>query len=112
MTRIQLACYALLASAAVLAGLLLVQINSHVPAAEAAMVIARDNYSLMTASTRQGEEALFIVVGDKLLIYTTDLRGARGRLNLSRAADLGQIFAALPGAGAPGGAPGGGARPR
>jgi hypothetical protein len=94
MNRIQLACYSLLASAFILGGLLLVNLGPRMTSrADAAMVIARDNFTLMTAMTRSQEEALFVLdnLGNRLLVYRLDL--GRNRLELAGAADLAQIFA-------------------
>ncbi len=109
MTRIQLACYALLASALVLTGLLIVQGRSVMPEANAALVIAEPGFSFMTAETRREEEALFVIVNDKMMIYTTSLTGSRGRLELVSATDLTRLFS---GTDAGGGATGGGRTPR
>ena len=83
MTRIETACYALLAAAFVLAGILVVQLNARFTAeAQASLVIARDNFTLMTARTRQNEEALFVLDNSngRLLIYRLNLAGRRKQL--------------------------------
>ncbi len=109
MNRIQLACFALLASALVLAGLLVSNGRQVLPEAQAALVIAEPGFSFMTAETRRDEEALFVIVNDKLMIYTTSLTGARGRVELVSATDLSRLFS---GTDAGGGATGGGRAPR
>ena len=76
MTRIEIACYALIATAFMLAGILVVALDGyHAESAHANMVIARDNFTLMTANTRQTEEALFVLdnANARLLIYRLDL---------------------------------------
>ena len=76
MTRLQTACYCLIATAFVLAGILVVTLSSRMNnQAQAAMVIARDNFTVMTANTRAEEEALFVLdnANARLLIYRLDL---------------------------------------
>lgn len=99
MTRIQTACYALLASAFVLAGMLLVQLPSMSNTAEASLVISRNNFTLLTAKTRSNEESLFVInnATDRLLIYTLDL--GRKRIELSGTANLADLFSAGRGGG-------------
>ncbi|MEM1354718.1 MAG: hypothetical protein AAGC44_13555 [Planctomycetota bacterium] len=73
MNNTKLACLALLASAFVLTGILLVQIDRNTTSNEARadMVIAQPQFSLMTAQTRQGNESLFVLDNNKgvLLVY-------------------------------------------
>ena len=93
MTRIEVACYALLASAFVLAATLLVSLDARWEAeARASLVIARDNFTLLTAKTREVEEALFVLdnANQRLLIYRLDL--GRKQLQLARASDVTQLF--------------------
>jgi len=93
MDRIDLARYSLIASAFVLAGLLIVNLPDRVvPTAHAELVINKENLTLMTAKTRPGEEALFVLDGSrgKLLIYRLDV--GRKQLELSGSADLAQLF--------------------
>lgn len=77
MNRIQTACTCLIASAVALTGLLLIQLSNQVQpnTAEAEMVIARDNFTLMTANIRDNEEALFVLdnATGTLLVYRLDL---------------------------------------
>ncbi|MEM9883639.1 MAG: hypothetical protein AAF800_12055 [Planctomycetota bacterium] len=72
-----IACYALTASALVLSGMLLVTLAQRTGPAEAdaAMVIARQNFTLMTAATRSGEESLFVLdnTTGTLLVYRLDI---------------------------------------
>ena len=103
MTRIQMACYCLIASAFVLAALLVVSGAPRLATvAEGAMVISRDNFTLMTAKTRSNEEALFLVdnTSQRLLIYRLNL--PRNQLELVGGGDLSKIFAAAGGAGGAG----------
>jgi hypothetical protein len=105
MNRIQLACYGLMTSAFVLGGLLLYVLPSRMDnRAEANMVVARENFTLMTARSRAGEESLYVLENSsqKLLIYTLDM--TRKRLEPTTAADLAAVFRT----GAPGGGGGGG----
>lgn len=92
MTRIQMTCYCLIASAFILAGMLITQLAGVSNTAEADMVITRDNFTLLTAKTRSGEESLFIInnATNRLLIYTLDL--PRKNIELAGAADLSTIF--------------------
>ena len=92
MNRTELACCCLAASAAVLAGLVLTQMNTLAAPAEAALVINRDNLTLMTAQTRSSEDGLFILDNrsQRLLVYTTD--AARKRLNLVGNLNLVEAF--------------------
>lgn len=92
MTRIETACFGLIASAFILAGILIVQISAMPNTAEASLVITRDNFTLLTARTRNGEESLFVVNNNtsRMLIYTLDI--ARKRIVLSGGADLTEVF--------------------
>jgi len=92
MTRIETACYGLIASAFILAGLLLVQVSDMPNTADASLVISRNNFTLLTAKTRSNEESLFIInnATDRLLVYRLDL--ARKRIELSGGANLGELF--------------------
>lgn len=90
MKRFEFASYSLLASAFVLAGLLVVQMQNHtvLPTANAEMVLNRGNITLMTAQTRPNEEAIFILENTtaKLLVYKVD--AAKKRIDLARSAEL------------------------
>lgn len=104
MKRIELACCALLASAFVLGGLLLVQLDRHggfASRADADMVITRGNLTIMTARTKSNEEALFILenVSERLLIFTLDLPKKRLQLAVPPVV-LSQLFATAPSPGA------------
>jgi hypothetical protein len=92
MTRIQVACYSLMASAFVLAGLLVVNLDLGGAPAQAEMVIARENFTLMTARTRENEESLFVLDNStgRLLIYS--LNAPRRQLQLVANANVGEIF--------------------
>lgn len=106
MDRIRLACYGLIASAFVLAGLLFVSLDGRLNStAEADMLIARNNFTLMTARTRDGVESLFLLDNStgRLLIYTLDGRD----LKLGANVELARIFER-----AAGGAAGGNRRGR
>ena len=92
MTRIETACYALIASAFILTGLLIVQVSHMSNTAEANMVVTRDNFTLLTARTRSGDESLFIINNNtsKLMIYNLDV--ARKNMELASVTDLSRIF--------------------
>lgn len=106
MTRIQLARYCLIASAFVLAGLLLYSARGGVlPEARADMVLQKGNLTFLTTPTANNEEALFVIdnVSQRLLVYTIELRrGGQVELKVSRS--LKQMFG-------PSGRSAGGGRP-
>lgn len=107
MDNVRLACYALVASAFALAGMLALAMSRHEATAHAEMVIARDNFTLMTAQTRAGVESLFVLDNQsgRLFIYNT---GRRGEIEFVGGGDLGQIFSrAAQGGGNAGGGGGG-----
>ena len=94
MTRHHLACYALTASAALLAGVLLVQLVQQGAVgsrAEASMVIAEPSFTVMTARTRANEDSLFALDNRQgtLMVYTL---GARGELQIATVVDIDAIF--------------------
>jgi len=94
MTRIQLACIVLLASAFVLTGVLIssVQNKQLLNTADANMVVTRGPITALTARTRDGEECLFVLENTTqvLLIYRTDV--AKNRVELVRALSLAEAF--------------------
>jgi hypothetical protein len=93
MGRTEVACYSLMASAFVLAGVWIAAAPDRLgPAAEASLVVGKETVTLMTARTRPDEEALFVLdsLRGKLLIYRLDL--GKKQLELSGSADLTQIF--------------------
>ena len=92
MNRIETACYGLIASAFILAGLLIVQLSATPNTAEASLVISRDNFTLLTAKTKNGEESLFIInnITSRLLIYSLDM--GRESMELVGGADLKTLF--------------------
>ena len=82
MNRTELACYGLLVSAFLLAGMLVVQMQSRgplSPTAEAEMSITRGDLSVMTARTKDNEEALFVMdnISQELHIITLDISKKR-----------------------------------
>jgi hypothetical protein len=81
MNRVQTASCVLTASAFVLAGLLIAQLDALTPRAEAEVAVSENNLSLLTARTATDEEALFILDGQRqrLLIYQVRLGRAGGR---------------------------------
>lgn len=92
MNKLQLACYSLTASAFVLAGLLVVALQNHLPQAHAGLVTQKDDYAFLTATTRSGEDSLFILDSrnQRLMVYTLDV--GKKRIDLARTEDLNQIF--------------------
>jgi len=95
MNRIQTACYCLMASAVVLSGLLVVQLSERVTPneAEASLVIARENFTLLTAEVRDGEEALFVLdnTTGTMLVYRLEL-GRGSSLQPAGGVRLSEIF--------------------
>ncbi len=88
MKRTETACYALLASAFLLTGMLISDLNQRggvLPSADAAMVISRGDLTLMTAKTKNDEEALFVLdnYSKRLSIFTVDMGKKRMELALS-----------------------------
>lgn len=92
MNRIQTACYSLIASAAVLAGLILVQLDGPAGTAMASEAIKHNNLSIVTAQIRSGEEGLFVLdsTTGRLIIYR--LESARQRFELIASGDIGELF--------------------
>lgn len=94
MNRIQYACFALIASAFVLAGMLVSQMGSRlVQPAYAGEAILRDNLSTVTAQAREGEDALFVLdsISERLMIYR--LEAGKKRLELAASVNLAELFA-------------------
>lgn len=96
MNRIQTACYCLIASAVVLSGMLVVQLSERVEPneAEAALVIARENFTLLTAEVRNGEEALFVLDNTTATLLVYRLEVSRGSLQPAGGIRLTEIFEA------------------
>ena len=92
MNNIQMACYALIASAFVLAGLLVYNLGGQ-NQAQAGMVISEGVFSIMTAQTRENEESLFVLENNSatLLVYRLELR--KQQLTLVGALPIGPRFA-------------------
>ena len=93
MNRTQLACYGLLVSALILGGMLITQTgNLYEQKAEAAQVIARDNFTLLTAKSRNAEEALWVLdnASGQLMIYSFDI--ASNRIDMITTQNVGRIF--------------------
>ena len=92
MRRTELACYGLLASALLLAGMLIVQLQTHgslTPEANAAMTLTRGDLTVMTARTKNKEEALFVMdnITQELHVFTLDLGKKRLKRNTTRRLD-------------------------
>ncbi|MEL7087267.1 MAG: hypothetical protein AAGL98_02305 [Planctomycetota bacterium] len=94
MNRIQTVCYCLIASALVLSGLLVVQLAEKTSPneAEASLVIARENFTLLTAEVRDEEEALFVLdnTSGTLLIYRLNISSKN--MELAAGLPLKEIF--------------------
>ena len=95
MTCIESARYSLIASACVLAGLLVYSAGGRVlPQAYGGMGLTKGNLTFLTAKSANDEEALFVLdnVSQRLLIYTTSLRGRRGLVEPKVNRHLQQMF--------------------
>ncbi|MBX2853140.1 MAG: hypothetical protein KTR15_15505 [Phycisphaeraceae bacterium] len=103
MNRIQTACFCLIASAFVLAAILVVRVDqqSASNAAHADMVIAQPQFTMMTARTRgggggnngnAGDESLFILENTRgiLLVYTPNI--GREQLTPITSIKMSEIF--------------------
>lgn len=94
MTQMKLTCFGLLASACLLAALLVVQIDDRrlLPGARAEMVVNTTSLTFLTTQTQPGEEALFVLdnTSQKLLIYKTDK--SRKRVELAGLEELPKLF--------------------
>lgn len=93
----RLACYFLIASAFILSGLLLTNSRDFFEnPADAAMVIAKDDVTLMTAKTRNGEESLFVLDNrnERIFVYRVDVN--RNEMNLVGLQNLAEIFGSAP----------------
>lgn len=97
MTRIQAACLCLLASALVLAGLLIARVGDLASPAYANMVTGKSDFQFLTARTEKGEDALFVLDNrsQKLVIYTTDVRGRNGTIRPVGGMNLAREFTRL-----------------
>jgi len=96
MDRLQLACYSLLASAAVILALIIfVAQDRFLPQAYAGNVLNRDDYTMLTATTSSSEEALFVIDSrsEKLLVYGVS-KSSGGRLERIYVEDLARLFEA------------------
>ena len=114
MNRTQIACYCLLASAFMLAGLLIVNVQRAqiLPTAHADQVLAKGSLTIMTGRTGNSDESLFVLdnISQRLLIYRVKLTGRKGRIELARFVELDQLFSQTVAKGAGNG--GGGRAPR
>lgn len=93
MTRIQLACCFLLASAFLLGGILLVMLDAKFTStAYATQTVSTGDFSILTAQTQNNEESLFIIdnVTARLMIVETDIN--KKRLRVAAVRDLDQLF--------------------
>jgi hypothetical protein len=100
LSRVQLACCCLAASAFVLTAMLTASLAGRFAPltadARADMVQMADDYVLMTALTRSNEESLFIIDNrqQKLMVYRTD--ASRQRMTPFIIEDIDAIFARRP----------------
>jgi len=111
MTRIQLACYALTASAFILGGILVSQLASLTPTAEADLVLSspRGEITLMTTRSANDEEALIVLdsANNRLIAFKSSLgRGGgsgAGRIEFVDQYNLARAFGGGGGGGGRGG---------
>ena len=83
MNRTRFACYSLLASAFVLAGILLVRLDTHLTrVAFADQSVTSGDFTIMTARTKNDDEALFVLdnINARLLIIKTEVNRKRVRV--------------------------------
>jgi len=102
MNATRIACYALIASAFVLGGLLIARVGDlTAQPAHANMILAEDNLIAMTARISNNEEALFVfdTGRGRMVVYQTQNRRDRG-LYPTAAVDVGRFFDAIEGAAA------------
>lgn len=95
MNRTQLACIVLIASAMVLGGLLVTRLQQTGPIENQAygeMVLDRNSLIIMTARTKDDEEAVFVLEpnSQRLMIFLMDL--GKKRLMPAQQIDLNQLF--------------------
>ena len=93
MNRIQLACYCLIASAFVLAGLVLVRLDGAFTApARADQIVDLESLTLMTARTAAKDESLFVIDNEtsRLLVVRANL--SRKKIEVVNSQDLTAIF--------------------
>ncbi len=69
---VRLACYALSASALFLCGMLVQNLLAPTPA-QAATVTSGSGVTMATAKVQAGEDALFVLTGDTLSVYRTNV---------------------------------------
>lgn len=105
MTRMQLACVFLIASAAVLGGLLVSRLGDLgrlESQARANIVSSKGAYTFLTAQARAGDDAMFVIdnFSSQMLIYSVDVN--RKRMELAQSIDLNRLFAGGPGGGGAG----------
>jgi hypothetical protein len=98
MDRTKFACLCLLASAFVLAGLLIARLPHVIPVANAALLDDNDKsgFTLFTLPARSNAETLFVLdqPDERLLIYEIDptVRPPNGAFNLRQQVDLTKFF--------------------
>ena len=93
MKNIEIACYALIASAFILAGLLMFNMRHALEQqAKADLVVNRQNFTVMTALTKDGEESVFVLdnVTSRLLVYSLNVQ--RKSLELVANEDISRQF--------------------
>lgn len=96
MTRTQMACYSLIASAFVLGALVLVQAGRHVETrAEAAMVINKDQLTLLSSKATTSSEVVYVLDSkqERLLVYALEPNRKQIELMPNGVLDLGKTFA-------------------
>lgn len=89
MNSIRTACYALSASALFLGGMLAQTLLAPAPAHAATVMSHSANTVYATAKIQQGEDGLFVLSGDTLSVYRTNVGGKKMELLFSRKINLG-----------------------
>jgi len=97
MTNTQAACYALIASALVLSGMLALRVGDYTQQADASLVINKDSFTLLTAMTSNQEESLFVLNNEtgQLVVYKVSLGGRGNNVELVATQNLGRLFDGL-----------------
>ncbi len=93
MNRIQIACYALLGSAILLAALVLAAATGGVtPTAHAGQIVAAGGGAVLTARTDSDAETVFVLddTADRIVILQTDTE--RGRIEVLQQLEVRSLF--------------------
>lgn len=94
MTRIQVACCCLIASAFVLGGLVFVQVGERLPQneAQAEMVVQKDHLTMLTTQFQGDSEMVYVLDGRQELLLAYILEPNRGDIELMGRLNLARVF--------------------